>query len=1060
MPFDESDEEEDMDGGALPAKAPVKKEPVKADSDEEEDMDGGSLPVKTAAAMDDESEEEELDGGELQADLFGPDNAEYAKASLVSEWLPPGRQAGRIAIAKRGAPVPPPPPRNGGPPPAKRPAHERPAQRGGLSFVSASASDAEHVASEHSNNGAVPMELAPPPMMQQPPPEPSGGGSGMGGGGSSIAERMMSKMGYKKGGGLGKNEEGVTAAIEERGNMGNLGVGFEKKGDGSGWQLPTTAPELGPEELDPCPVPMWMGKYDGPTIDQAMLDSWLVEGVRVESIDHETEHVKPPVLKAMLRAKTMLDDVQDRRAFNDARTRANPFEAIKKEFFLNRAALKMAAMDAAFGLLFSGADSENLEQFAKDSLSSAVAAFTESHSSSTCSVPRPAPSVLYFGDVAAGPGGFSEYLLWRRSGSSKGFGFTLRGEHDFTLDRFHHRAAPELFHAYYGPKNDGDLYNSDNIRALRALVRRQTNGTMLHVMMADGGFDVSGLENIQEVMNKQLLLSQFASALATLRVGGHFVCKCFDLFTPFSAGLLYLLHAAFDDVCIYKPAQSRPANSERYVVCKGMREGVEPITEHLLRVNTRLNELKDDWPCGGRVGAAGKGEGAEGTGYGPPGRDVLRLVPYELLQKGKFGAYLHESNTRLGALQAKALERLIIYMRTDRGGRVCDQAATRDECLRAWALPPEIPPPPPAHGNVELFYQIEIEKGDHLERKVLMSSGANLTADDLKVTSHESRLRTTGDWVVMEASCDGPPCLVVGADGDGRRGVACAYDVTHNIWRLLPGVKIPAATLLLAEVVWETRRDADLQGGNGKQEERQLECVHVIDAAMLCGDDCRRLPYAERYRRASMMVDGLMADMDAVVQTQVTSFAKPPVQEDVWAAVDRELGNKKEDPVKQEVEKEAKVAADEAVRRDYCRLRMKKQYGLHEIPDAVNAGRVRAEQPPPSAAGGNPDADAIWPCFGLLLFPGHANPQLPLEPANEWSKEWSASQQRDYWYNKRTKQSIWDSLRKTRPISFRSSMMAMIRWDRGPKGDLDEETVLEQAEEIAEPVGWADKVRS
>ena len=50
--------------------------------------------------------------------------------------------------------------------------------------------------------------------------------------------------------------------------------------------------------------------------------------------------VEPRVLKAMLRAKTMLDDVTDRRAFNDARTRANPFEAIKKEFFLNRAALK------------------------------------------------------------------------------------------------------------------------------------------------------------------------------------------------------------------------------------------------------------------------------------------------------------------------------------------------------------------------------------------------------------------------------------------------------------------------------------------------------------------------------------------------------------------------------------------------------------------------------------------------------------------------------------------------------------------------------------------------
>ena len=45
-------------------------------------------------------------------------------------------------------------------------------------------------------------------------------------------------------------------------------------------------------------------------------------------------------------------------------------------------------------------------------------------------------------------------MLWRRGGSTKGFGFTLKGEHDFTLHAFHHRAAPELFHAYYGGKNE------------------------------------------------------------------------------------------------------------------------------------------------------------------------------------------------------------------------------------------------------------------------------------------------------------------------------------------------------------------------------------------------------------------------------------------------------------------------------------------------------------------------------------------------------------------------------------------------------------------------------
>lgn len=45
--------------------------------------------------------------------------------------------------------------------------------------------------------------------------------------------------------------------------------------------------------------------------------------------------------------------------------------------------------------------------------------------------------------------------------------------------------------------------------------------------------------------------------------GGHFVCKTFDLFTPFSVGLIYLLHLSFDRLSLFKPITSRPANSER-----------------------------------------------------------------------------------------------------------------------------------------------------------------------------------------------------------------------------------------------------------------------------------------------------------------------------------------------------------------------------------------------------------------------------------------------------------------------------------------------------------------
>ena len=69
-------------------------------------------------------------------------------------------------------------------------------------------------------------------------------------------------------------------------------------------------------------------------------------------------------LREMLGAKTVLDEVQDRRAFDDARNRANPFEGVRKEFFINRAAAKMAAIDAAFGWIFSYADAQAVTRLA------------------------------------------------------------------------------------------------------------------------------------------------------------------------------------------------------------------------------------------------------------------------------------------------------------------------------------------------------------------------------------------------------------------------------------------------------------------------------------------------------------------------------------------------------------------------------------------------------------------------------------------------------------------------------------------------------------------------
>lgn len=75
---------------------------------------------------------------------------------------------------------------------------------------------------------------------------------------------------------------------------------------------------------------------------------------------------------------------------------------------------------------------------------------------------------------------------------------------------------------------------------------------------------MQGQENIQEILSKRLFLCQLLCALKVMAKGGNFVCNLFDVFTPFTAGLVYLLWRCFDKVCIHKPDTSRPANSERF----------------------------------------------------------------------------------------------------------------------------------------------------------------------------------------------------------------------------------------------------------------------------------------------------------------------------------------------------------------------------------------------------------------------------------------------------------------------------------------------------------------
>jgi 23S rRNA U2552 (ribose-2'-O)-methylase RlmE/FtsJ len=119
----------------------------------------------------------------------------------------------------------------------------------------------------------------------------------------------------------------------------------------------------------------------------------------------------------------------------------------------------------------------------------------------------------------------------------------------------------------YGKDGTGDLYNLENILHFRDKVLN--DGGQVDIVSGDGGLDYSVNFNFQEQLSFHLIFCEVVSAFTVLKSGGCFVLKIFDINTSNTLQMLFLLSNYFEKMVITKPYTSRPANSEKYLVCKG-----------------------------------------------------------------------------------------------------------------------------------------------------------------------------------------------------------------------------------------------------------------------------------------------------------------------------------------------------------------------------------------------------------------------------------------------------------------------------------------------------------
>jgi 23S rRNA U2552 (ribose-2'-O)-methylase RlmE/FtsJ len=207
--------------------------------------------------------------------------------------------------------------------------------------------------------------------------------------------------------------------------------------------------------------------------------------------------------------------------------------------------------------------------------------------------------------VCEGPGGFIQAVVERLIQLKK----QTKGIYAMTLKptkshipgwrrSSHFLKKYNQVHLEYGADDTGNILIPGNQEAFRI------RAAGAHLFTADGGFDFSVNYTNQEQMAFPLLLASFTMGLQTLSQGGTMIIKLFDIYGKATQDLLLGSALFFDKFTLYKPATSRPCNSERYFIGTGYHGSAkaELFIRHLQEAYVKHEQaplthlFKNPWP--------------------------------------------------------------------------------------------------------------------------------------------------------------------------------------------------------------------------------------------------------------------------------------------------------------------------------------------------------------------------------------------------------------------------------------------------------------------------------
>jgi len=108
----------------------------------------------------------------------------------------------------------------------------------------------------------------------------------------------------------------------------------------------------------------------------------------------------------------------------------------------------------------------------------------------------------------------------------------------------------------------GDITSTETARQ----IIQHFQGSKAQLIICDGAPDVTGLHDVDEYLQHQLLSAALDIGTRILEKGGTFLAKVFR--GPNINYLTARMRLLFDHVCITKPASSRPSSMEAFCICR------------------------------------------------------------------------------------------------------------------------------------------------------------------------------------------------------------------------------------------------------------------------------------------------------------------------------------------------------------------------------------------------------------------------------------------------------------------------------------------------------------